>query len=126
MLRDGVELAGCFIEHEEIGIAQNGARDRQALLLTARQPDAAVANMCVPSVRQLRDEIGSCGLSSGLIQCLTTNAVEYERNVLGNRHIEQGDVLSNHGDALAPRRDLIMAQVVAIDLDATALWVIKA
>ena len=52
MLGDGVELAGCFIENEEIGITQNGARDRQALLLAAGQPDAAVAKTCVPSLWQ--------------------------------------------------------------------------
>lgn len=93
-LGHGIELTGCFVENEEIGVAQNGARDRKALLLAARQPDAAIAQSRIPSLRQLRDEIGRRGLFRRLVQRPTSDAFEAEGQVLRNRHIERRDVLT--------------------------------
>ena len=38
----GVERAGGLVEQEHVGVAQDGPRDRQALLLAARQPGAVL------------------------------------------------------------------------------------
>ena len=52
-----IQRAGRFVEHEDRGILEQRARDRDALLLAAGQLQAALADAGVVALRQARDEI---------------------------------------------------------------------
>src|SRR5262245_25412839 len=82
MLGDGIELTGRFIENQKIGVAQDSTRDRQALLLTAGESRAAIAETRIPPLRQLPDEIRSGSLLCRLLERLATDAFKSEGQVL--------------------------------------------
>ena len=50
----GVEVAGGFVEDEDLGVGQHGAGDGDALPLAAAEFDAALADERVVAVGQLR------------------------------------------------------------------------
>ena len=52
----GVERTGRFVEQEKRRVTQDGARDRNALALAARQCHAALADQRVVALRQALDE----------------------------------------------------------------------
>ena len=61
LLRFGIERAGRFIEQQQRRIAQDGARDSDALALAAGQPHALLAEEAVEAVGQLLDELARGG-----------------------------------------------------------------
>jgi hypothetical protein len=54
LLAFGVERRGRLVEQQDRRVAQDGAGDRDALALAARQHDAALADRRVVALRQLR------------------------------------------------------------------------
>src|SRR5439155_5512518 len=52
----GLDAAGRLIEQEDRRVSQEGAGDADALFLTAGEADAALADLRVVAVRELRDE----------------------------------------------------------------------
>ena len=56
-----IERAGRLIEDQDARIADEGARDRDALALAAREPAAPLADDRVIALRQLEDELVGAG-----------------------------------------------------------------
>src|SRR6185437_4672985 len=57
LLGGRVERAGGFVEHQDGGVLQQRARDRDALLLAAREFQAAFADRGFVALRQRQDEV---------------------------------------------------------------------
>ena len=53
----GVERRGGLVEDQDRRVLVEGARDRQALALSAREPHSRLADHRVVAVRQLEDEL---------------------------------------------------------------------
>ena len=60
-----IKGAGCFIEQQDGGIAQNGAGDGDALALAAGQGDAALAHFSVKALGKLFGKLVNTGRNSG-------------------------------------------------------------
>jgi len=73
VLAFGIKSAGCLIEQDYLGFADEGTSDGNSLLLTARETDAAFAHLSVESLREKElvfDESQCVGLSASLYQLL--------------------------------------------------------
>ena len=60
-LAAGVERGGRFVEHQDVGVAEERAGDRDALSLSAREPSAALAHHRVVAERQVADDVVDLG-----------------------------------------------------------------
>ena len=49
----GIEVGGRLVEDDEVGVAEERARDRDPLALAAAQPDAVLADRRLVAVRQV-------------------------------------------------------------------------
>ena len=63
----GIERGGGFVEQQQRRIAQDRARDRDALALAARQRHAALAELRLESARQPAQEFGGMGEIGGAL-----------------------------------------------------------
>ena len=94
-----------LVEQDEWRIAQEGARQRDALALPGRQGKRALAEPRIEAVRERRDE----ALGSGQPRCpadrLRTGIRLAERDVLGDRAGEQVRALRDPGDLAPPVGD---------------------
>lgn len=63
-----VERAGGLVEEQHVGLADEGAGNGHALLLAARERDAAGANVGVVALGQGDDEVVDGGVSAGLVE----------------------------------------------------------
>src|SRR6478735_3599102 len=68
-----VDGAGRFVEHQDRRIAHDGARQGDALALSARELLTALADLRVVTLRQLRDEVVRLGRFGGLFDLLAAN-----------------------------------------------------
>ena len=64
-LGDGVDGRERVVEHEDARVGDQGARERHALALAAREVDAALADRGVVPARQVVDEVGDAGGLAG-------------------------------------------------------------
>ena len=70
VLGDGVERRGSLVEYEDLRILQYHPRERQPLLLAARELEPAVAHLRHVAVRLAGDEIMYVRDSAGLFDLL--------------------------------------------------------
>jgi hypothetical protein len=124
-LRDGVEGRGRFIEDQDPRILEQYARDRDPLLLAARQLVAALADERVIPLGQFGDalvdgrgarrhlelRVGGPGL--GVVQ------------VVADGRVEQVRLLGHDADHLAERGKLDPPDVDAVDLDGAGVHVVQ-
>src|SRR5579872_2552112 len=84
-LCDRIERGGRFVEDQQLRLAQQGAGDRQALLLTARYLDASLADHRVePAVRAFQQTFDR-GLMQNFQALLIGRVRPGELKVLTNR-----------------------------------------
>lgn len=62
-----VERAGGLVEQKDVRVAEERAGDGDALLLAAREGDAAGANVCVVALGERGDEVVDGGVAAGLV-----------------------------------------------------------
>src|ERR1035438_3937362 len=86
--RFGVQAGSRFIENEYRRVADHGARDSDALALTARERYAALAHHRVVPVRHLLDEFMGIGELRRLDDLLAIRFRLAVRNVLPDRNPE--------------------------------------
>ena len=90
----GIERRGRLVEDEDRGVLQDHARDRNALALSARELDAALADMRVeraPSfvILEERDELGRVGAACGVDHLLFARARPPVEDVLADRAVAE-------------------------------------
>ena len=95
-LRLGVEAGGSFVQNENAGIGQNGARNRDPLALPAGQFHAALADDGVVLQLKLFREFIDAGDGAGAEQFLFGRVRLGERYVLANGSVEQKRILQHH------------------------------
>jgi hypothetical protein len=88
-----------LVEQQEGRGAQDGAGDRDALALAARQRDAALADHRVEPLRQAADELGGGGELGGARDLAVARLGSPEADVVADARREDGDVLRHQRDA---------------------------
>ena len=119
-----VKRGGRFIEQQDRRVLQERARDGNALTLTARQLDAAVADHGCKSFRQCLDEIAArrdCRTQHFIVGSVRPPISD----IFQDRAMEQRDVLRYHRDRLAQALLRHPRNVLAIDHDAALLDVVE-
>ncbi len=122
----GIHRGERFVQDEDGGIAQEGARDRDPLALAAGEPDAALAHDRLVALRQPRDELLRIGGAGGRRELGRRGARLAHTEVLRDRAVEEIGVLAHHRDEAAELIEGEVAQVVAADHDAPPLRVVEA
>ena len=119
-----VELRGRLVEQHDAGAELDGCQrpgERDALPLAARQIGAAV----VPAGKH-RVQCGQVRRSRGLerrAHDIVWRACR--RHVVAQRQLEADEVLEHGRDARAPRREIELANVHAVDLDRAGLRIVQ-
>ena len=92
----GIETGGRFVEHENPRVGENRPRDGDALALAAGQLHAALADDGVVFLVELRDEFVTVRDARHFLDLLARRMRPRERDVLGDRAIEEEVVLQYH------------------------------
>src|SRR5436190_2380602 len=121
-----IQRRGRLVEQEEGRVLEEGAGDGDALSLTSRETEAAVADDRVQPLRQLGDEVAAVRRLYGQRHFVVAGLGPSVANVLHQRAMEQRDVLRHDGDGLAQALLGHLRDVLAIDQDAPRLDVVEA
>lgn len=112
----GVEGRRGLVEQQQARVADQGPRDRQALLLPARQEHAPEADLGVVPVGQRHDELVDLGVAAGLVQVVVRHRVglDAEEDVVPDRALEEEGLLCHERDGLpvVPESDVLDVDAV--------------
>ena len=120
-----VQRRGGFIQQQHFGIAQNGPRNRNALLLAPRQHDAAFPQIAGIALRQGGDKIMRCGRARGVFNLGWRRIGPAKADILHGRGRKDHRVLRHHCHGTAKIGARHVAQINAVQQDSTLLWIIK-
>ena len=115
----GVEGAGGFVEQQDRRVLEDGAREGEALALAAGEAHATVADHGVVAARLGRDEVVGGGGFGGGDDVGFAGAEAAEGDVGADGVVEEGDFLADDGDGAAQAFDRDVAQVLAVDGNAS-------
>jgi hypothetical protein len=125
-LRRRVDGCGRVVEDEDPRIDEERPRDRDALTLTAREGDPALADHCVVAVRQLEDEVVGLRRSRRGLDGLERCVGHAERDVVADRCREEERILRDDPDLASQRATNEPADIDAVDEHATTGGVVEA
>ena len=95
-----VERRGGLVEDEDRGIAQDRPRDRDALLLAAREPVAALADDGLVALGERGDQVVDLPGAGGLLDLVVRRVGPGEAEVLPHRGVEQVRLLRDDADGV--------------------------
>ena len=121
-----VERRGRLVEDQDLRGLQNDPRDRDALLLAAREFEAALADDRVVSVRQRRDKVVNARVAGGLLDLGAAGAGPSVGDVVEDRVVEQHRILRHDPDRAAQTVLRDIPDVLAVDLDRAGLRIVEA
>src|SRR5215213_783966 len=124
-LRLGVERARRLVEDEDRRVAQDRPRDRDALLLAAGEPVAALADNGVVAVRQRCDDVVDPGRLGGDLDLVVRGVRLCEAQVLPDGLVEEVCLLRDDADEVAEGLERQVADVDAADRDPPAADVVE-
>ena len=102
VLRFGVERGGRLVEQQHLGVDEQRTRDRDALLLPARELHAALADHRVVAFRETADEVVSVGGRRGGGDGLVALDLAAVGDVGADRRGEEHGLLRDEGDLPPP------------------------
>ena len=106
----GVQVGQGLVEQEHLGLAHDGAADRHALALAARQG----LGLAIEQRADLQD-LGGAAYRGGHVALGAPGELEREAHVLAHRHVRiQRVALEHHRDVAICRSDMI--DRLAVDL----------
>ena len=108
------------------GAFEDGAGDRDALLLAAGELQAALADLGLVAVRRHADEAVDLREPRGLLDLGVARLPAAVADVVADGVVEQHGVLRDHADRGAQRLLRHVADVLAVDQDAAAGHVVEA
>ena len=114
----GVERAGGFVQDQQRRLAQQRARQRQALALSARQRRAAVREHRVVAHRHLLDRVVQACEPAGVLDAILGHLGVEHRDVVADRGREQPRFLGDDPEAFAQRVQVPAGDLAAVDRDA--------
>ena len=95
----GIERRGRFVEQQQRRIAQDRARDRDALALAAGQRHAALAELRLEAAGQPADEFGGVGQLGGVLDFRIGRIGPAEPDVFARGGCEHHGILRHQRDA---------------------------
>src|SRR6202043_1518733 len=125
MLRFGIERARRLVEQQDRRVAQNGAGDRKALTLPAREAHAFLAEKGSEAAWQGIKELGRMRRLGGGADLRLCGARSAEADILPRVGAEDHRILWHQADALAYLSRISSSQINAIDPHGSVLWVVK-
>ena len=120
-----VETGGCFIKDQQLGIGENGARDRNALALSAGKLYSALADDRLVLLLEFFDKLFTVRNAAHRLNLIGCGVRIRESNVLGNGSVEQKVVLHDNSEVRTEVAQAQRAQVFAIDSDRSGQRMIK-
>ena len=126
LLGAGVERAGRLVEQQDRRVLDEGPRDRDALLLAARELEPALAHLGGEALRQALDQrhqgrgarcVGDVGLA---------RPVAAIGDVVADGVVEQHRILGNDAEHRAQRGLGHAPDVLPVDQDAPGEWIVEA
>ncbi len=122
----GVECRGGLVENQDLRRLEHDPGDRDALLLAARQFEAALADHGFVPVGQARDEIMDVGAPCRGLDFGAAGAGAAIGDVVVDGVVEQHGVLRHDADR-APEAVLRhAADILAVDLDCAVIDIVEA
>ena len=125
-LRVGVEAGRRLVQDQDARVLQDHARDREALLLAARELVPALPHDRVVPLGELDDPVVDVGGPGGGLQLLLGRVGLAVQQVAADRRVEQVRLLRDHADHVADRLERDLPHVDAVDLDGALLHVVEA
>ena len=122
----GIERARRLVQQQDRAIGEDRARDREALPLAAGEPDAALAEIAVEALRQLRDELGGERGVAGIPHFRIGGVEPPVADVFEDRRGEDHRILRHHGEPRAHFARIGAAHVDAIDAHRALLRIVEA
>ena len=118
LLRRRIERRGRLVEYQDARILEDGARDRDALLLAAGELQPALAHPRFVAFRQALDEVVNVRRARGFDDFLARGVRAPVEDVVVDRVVEEHGVLRHDADRRAQARLLEIADVDAVHQDA--------
>src|SRR4029450_11382696 len=100
-----VERARGLVEDEDRRVLEQRARDRQALTLAAGEQSPPLAGVGVEALRQALDDVENLGALARRAQFIVARIGLADAQVLGDRTVEQQDLLENDADVVPQARE---------------------
>ena len=125
-LRPQVERARAVIEQQDLGLADECARERNALALAARQARAALRHFCTIALRLPLDEVRRLRDLCRPAYLLIGGHIHTPSDVLADRHREELRLLQDDGHLPAQSVQRIRADIAAIDEDLARRRIVEA
>src|SRR5215467_15966020 len=122
----GIECARGFIENENRRIFEKRAGDRQALTFTPRERTAALADIVREAVELAFDEVESLRTLDGVTHFSFRRVSLPDLQIFRDRTVKQQRFLENHANISPQGGELEFADVGAVNLDLTRLWIKRA
>src|SRR5437762_3535681 len=116
-LRARVERRGGFVEDQDAGILQQGARDRHALLLAAGELQAALAHHGFVSPRKRFDEVVDMRRARGFDDFGIARFRPPVADVVQDAVVEEHRVLRHDADRRTQARLLYFSYVLPVDYE---------
>ena len=121
-----VEGAGGFVQNEDGRVLQEDPRDRNALLLTARELDAPLTHIGIEAVLQGADKALCARQTGRLDNFLPGRAGFAVGDVIRHRTAEQVDVLLDDADVLPQALEGDVLDVLPVDEDTASRHLVEA
>ena len=125
-VRGGIHGAGGVIEDQDLGFAQQGAGNGQALLLAAGDVAAALLDPGVVLIGEALDEFIGAGQLCHPDALFLAGVLVAPAQVIQDGAGEQHVLLQYHGDLMAEDIKVVIFHVHATDLDGAGLGVVQA
>src|SRR5260370_13170271 len=125
MLRFGIERARRLVEQQDRRVAENGAGDRKALTLPARETYALLAEKGGEPAWQGVEEFGRMRRLGGGADLRLCGARSAEADIPPRIGSENHRILRHESDALAHLGRIGSTQIDPIDPHGAVLWVVK-
>ena len=122
----GVERAGGFVQQQQRRILEQGARDRDALALAARQAHPALAQERGIALRQALDEIVGGGHLRRGDHLVVAGVRAAVADVFHGVEREDHGILRHDADRAAQRLQRQVTHVHAVEADAAGLRIVEA
>ncbi len=127
LLGDVVHRRGGLVQDEQRRILEEGARDRQALALSAGKPHAFLAHLRIEPPRQIVDELHGVSRPRGVDDRLPARRGERAVGDIGGHGVvEQHDLLADEGDVGAQGGQRELADVDAVEQDGARVGTVEA
>ncbi len=121
----GIDRRQRLVENEDRRVAQQRPRDRQPLPLSAREPQAALADQSGIALRQRGDEVVRIGGARRRDDLRRRRIRLAEPQIVLDRAVEQISVLPHHGDLPRAASGIERREVGAADAHAARLRIVK-